>query len=720
MTIAPGETHTIEVVFDPSGVGFNSDTFYVESNDPDRNGGAYLRVQGSGSLFDSALLGAPASVSLGSARLDGTSESTFNALNLGGEPLVVTTTVEGDGFFLAQDVPLVFQPGSTNKIRIRFHPTTVGPASGSVIFHTGDPSQPLKTVRLSGQGEGAPQLELSPLALSLGVGDGSGTARIMAANSGTEDLFITVAAADAPFSLIGPMSGAITVPAGASTIFSIGLDDPPAGTLSGHLSIHSNDPSVPLARIPLRAHVDETPVELASFVAAASGPGLGDTRWSSRGFLLNPTTEALQSDLVFRPGDVRGSDGPDAGVEVPARSQRVIPNLVRATGRSGIGGINLRASEAGLVAVSRTFATGADGTYGQFVAAQPHDAAIDGQAQALLAGLSGNGDFHTNIGVLNLGSETLSVDYRFFDSTGGLIGNRRVNAQPGAFAQVVSVISKLTEEIIIGGYATFVAVDENARYLAYASVVDDRSHDPSLILPQELDPAVEALDLVIPAAAALPGAGGTSWRSQLDVVNTSDESRSITVDYTRSDGNSIASMPMALPPGESLHFDDVVGGLFGESGKGSMRVSASGPGIFAASRTFNDSDQGTFGQSIPALRIDTATRSSETVLLPGLSSEPGFRTNLGFTSVASVPTSLKVMVYSSAGSILGEIDVDLPAQGFVQVERALANVIGFTGTAWAEVTGNDPNAAFFAHASVVDETTGDPTYIPALPFPNLS
>ena len=715
LTIAPGETHNLDVVFDPSGLGTTYDTFYIESNDPDREGAAYLRVRGSSSLYDDALLAAPASASVGRVPLGGTAETTFNALNLGGEPLAITTIVEGDGFFLAKTVPPVLAPGSSNEIRVRFHPTSVGAVTGSVIFHAVDPDQPLKTVSLTATGDGAPRLGLSPAALSLGVGDGSATAAVSAANAGTEDLTVSLVTVEPPFTLVNVGDLPAVIPAGASLDFEVGLSGAGAGTLSGHFTIHSNDPAIPVARIPLRAHVTENPVHETSFAAAASGPGLGDTVWSSRAFLLNPGDEPLQTDLIFRPGDERESDGPDVGFEVPARSQRVIPNLVAAAGASGSGGVNLRTSNSGLVAVSRTFASGADGTYGQFIGAEAHEDALGGDGRYILAGLSGNYGFHTNIGVLNLGDDPLTIDYSFFDPAGELIGTRRINAKPGAFAQTVAVISKITDETIRGGYAILTTADDTASYLAYASVVDDASSDPSLVTPQEISAGGTAVDLVVPAVASLPGSSGTTWRSQVDVVNISDETRSVTLEYTSSNGSVITGLSMSLQPGATFHTDDVVVELHGGTGKGWLRITSSGAGIHAASRTFNDAPGGTFGQQIPAIPTDLAQVTGAATVLPGLSSNIGFRTNLGFTSVATVPTSLTVAVYSNTGSPLGEIEVELPAQGFVQVERALSGVIGFTGTAWAEVTSDDPSSAYIAHASVVDEATGDPTYIPAIP-----
>jgi hypothetical protein len=276
------------------------------------------------------------------------------------------------------------------------------------------------------------------------------------------------------------------------------------------------------------------------------------------------------------------------------------------------------------------------------------------------------------------------------------------------------VISKLTGEVVRGGYATFTAVEADARYLAYGSVVDDASNDPTLVLPQDIDNSGSAADLVVPAVASLPGAAGTMWRSQLDLVNTTSEPSSVTLEYVRADGSSVTSMAMELAPGAALHLDDVVGDLFGEHGKGWLRVSASGGGILATSRTFNDDANGTYGQLISAAPAMSAVGPSVTVLLPGLSSRDGLRTNLGLTSLAPETTSCTIRVFDNDGAAVGELPAELPPRGFVQIERALAGELGYIGDAWAEVSCSHPSAAFFAHASVIDEITGDPTTIPAI------
>jgi hypothetical protein len=160
LTIAPGETHEINVSFRASGTGPEDAWYGINSNDPDREGEAFFRVSGIGALYPTGFLAAPNSTSVGRVPLHGTGEASFNALNIGAEPFAVSTTVEGEGFFLAKTVPPVLAPGSSNEVIVRFHPTAVGEASGAVIFHAGDPDNPIKTVTVAAIGEGAPRLEL--------------------------------------------------------------------------------------------------------------------------------------------------------------------------------------------------------------------------------------------------------------------------------------------------------------------------------------------------------------------------------------------------------------------------------------------------------------------------------------------------------------------------------------------------------------------------------
>lgn len=717
LTIAPGATEELTIRFDPAGLGRAQDVVIVQSNDPDRNGNAFFYVVGRGSLIDQARLATPTSVTIGRAPVGGAVEGRFDAINLGGEPLPVEVAIVGDGFHLGSSLPPALPPGSTNAVIIRFHPTTVGDMDGAVVFHQGDPAAPLATVLLSGVGEAAPRLDIDPPALSLGIGPATTTATLRLRNTGSEPLSVAAMPVPEPFRIADSPDLPFQIPAGTSAAVTIGVRPDTEGSHRSHLTLYSDDPAVPVARVPLQVHVTGQAPLLESIPATASGPGLGDSRWRSRAWVLNYGDEPVLADLVFRPGGVRDGNRPDAGIEIQPGRQRVIDDIVAATGAAGVGGVNLRFTGSDVLGASRTFAAGSTGSYGQFIPAIGHADALSGVGKYVLVGLDGNDGFHTNVGVLNLTDAELKVDLWLHDAGGALLGTRRITAAANAFAQVVSVIGKTTDETVRGGYATLSAVDSAARYLAYASVVDDASHDPTLVLPQPIGEPPTTEDIVIPSVASLPGAFGTLWRSRIDIVNGAAEGRMVSLEYYRSDGSSITGMAMPVPAGATMRFDDVVGGLFGEQGKGWLRITADGPGIHAGSRTYNDDPGGTFGQLVPCLTPGRAATGDDRVLLPALSSRQGFRTNVGLTSLAAEDVSCTVAAAADDGAALGELVVVLPAQAFVQIERLLTDELGHTGDAWAEVSCGDDRAVYFAHASVVDGQTGDPTFIPGTVLP---
>ncbi|RLE18398.1 MAG: hypothetical protein DRJ65_21480, partial [Acidobacteria bacterium] len=150
---------------------------------------------------------------------------------------------------------------------------------------------------------------------------------------------------------------------------------------------------------------------------------------------------------------------------------------------------------------------------------------------------------------------------------------------------------------------------------------------------------------------------------------------------------------------------------FATEGAGWLEIQAS-QGLVAACRIFNNAAGGTFGQFVPSLVMPTETRESA-LIIPGLLSERGFRTNLGLTSLSDIDTTVEVTMYSSDGVVLGNESVPLAGGAFVQLVKILDQTFDFEGSAWAEIEAQDTDAIFIAHASVIDGSTGDPSFISA-------
>ncbi len=210
-------------------------------------------------------------------------------------------------------------------------------------------------------------------------------------------------------------------------------------------------------------------------------------------------------DLRYRPGTPRPESGADLTLELPAGHQRSLANMVAELGHSGAGGVVLTASQPGLVAVSRTYADGDDGTYGQFIPALGREQELEGSVTYVVGGLAANNGFHTNLGVLNLGDGPLSVQYTLFAPDGTELARRTLNAE--------AVRLPAAQRRLPGRHCGHAARRLRrarrrrpaARYLAFASVVDDGSHDPTLILPVEVDLGLDRLKLPGPGRRLQPG-----------------------------------------------------------------------------------------------------------------------------------------------------------------------------------------------------------------------
>jgi hypothetical protein len=721
LSLAPGEAVDLVIDFVSSSTGGQSAFVVVTSNDssyPD--GMAYLPVKGRSVRFDVPSMQAGSTLNIGSVPIGATGEASLNIFNFGAEPLTLAGTISGDGFVLASAIPAQIDPAESAVLFVRFQPDEVGAHSGSLVLATNDPARPEHVVALSGTGVGAPRLEITPSNLDLGVAGSEAVAVLTIANTGTEELVMTALEVEGSFAIPSFFVFPVVLQAGQVLPLEVRLDGAGPGAARGALSITSNDPSLPRASVPLSAYVaeDADALEAAAFPAAASTTGLGGAQWRSSAFLVNPTDDDMVVDLRYRPGAPEPESGADLTLELPAGHQRSLANMVAELGHSGAGGVVLTASQPDLVAVSRTFADGDDGTYGQFIPALGREQELEGSVTYVVGGLAANNGFHTNLGILNLGDGPLSVQYTMFAPDGTELAHRTLNAEPYGYRQLTDVFQGVTAATLRGAFVEIVAGDPTARYLTFASVVDDGSHDPTLILPVAVDPSTPTpVDFTVPVVASNPGANGTMWRSDVSVVSRAADSLHIDAGFQPAEpGSSTIFRSLEVPPRSALELEDIVRTTFQTTGSGWIELVFSAPGAAVFSRTYNDDPAGTYGQAVPAVVPDDEVLifRGEVAVLAGLSSADGFRTNLGITSFSAADITVAVRAFANDGQLIGELDVNVPAQRFVQVERLLAGQLGFIGTAWATVSSVDDGALYSAHASVIDGESGDPIYIPAV------
>lgn len=219
----------------------------------------------------------------------------------------------------------------------------------------------------------------------------------------------------------------------------------------------------------------------------------------------------------------------------------------------------------------------------------------------------------------------------------------------------------------------------------------------------------------IPAVANLPGLGGTFWQSDVSIANLDPAPTTVTLTLLpeiRNGAQAFAPMMVtrSVPAGAQLTLTNIVQSVFDRPGeKGALLVnSQTGAPLVLASRTFTSATSGgTYGQDVygvlvggrgwvGGLRHDASYRTNIGVMLPALS-QPG------------VPVEFTVTVRDAAGTEVAQGVLQLPAAGLLQKSLSAFGV-DLLLDGQVEIGCSDPSLTWYAYASRVDQTTGDPVY----------
>ena len=178
-------------------------------------------------------------------------------------------------------------------------------------------------------------------------------------------------------------------------------------------------------------------------------------------------------------------------------------------------------------------------------------------------------------------------------------------------------------------------------------------------------------DVFIPASARQAGASPSQFYSTLWLTNLSlGATANVQLEFFQRDTSNTApiTVPMAVAPGQTQKFENVIQTLFGlPSASGAIRI-LSDQEILATSRTYNlppGSDirdaNGLFFGGIPqSLSIGIG----ETTQLQGVSQggAEDFRYNFGFVETAGAPVTVRIIVRNADGSLIAT--KDYPGQAY--------------------------------------------------------
>lgn len=221
---------------------------------------------------------------------------------------------------------------------------------------------------------------------------------------------------------------------------------------------------------------------------------------------------------------------------------------------------------------------------------------------------------------------------------------------------------------------------------------------------------------IIPAGAHSPGAYGSYWKTDLTICNFSSSDQELNIALLKSGQDNTNSQNIDL----SIFRDSCKGFYyflykeFSFEGAGALKVSAYTDKIKIKTRTYNDDPSGTFGQFIPGFHQNNLLSSGETGYLTFLHKNENFRTNIGFASMSRNLIDVKLEFYNSEGQKIGEKYINLKPFEYLQLNDIFSQ-IGFQSIsfAYAKISSNSSGALYISYASVVDNGSNDPIFIPS-------
>jgi hypothetical protein len=454
--------------------------------------------------------------------------------------------------------------------------------------------------------------------------------------------------------------------------------------------------------------------------AGAHATGAQDTNWRTDLLVANPSEdEASITVYLLEARQDNSGLGQSSSHTVPAEGQIVIGDVFETDfSFSGNGGLLVESSNERLVVTSRTYNLLGEGnalelptgaTFGQFIPGVNVDDALGAGVEGHIVYMATSDAFRSNLGFCAASAAGGRATVTMYAEDGTETGS--VSRTFAGFEQYQwnDIFSRTGSP---DSTAARAVIEANAPIVAYGSVVDERTGDPVAVMAETFE-SIAHTTSAIAAAARAEGDRGSLWRTNIRIFNPNGSSATVTLDYRRKgrSGSPQASTTVTVGAGAVLALDDAMMEAFGlEDANGGLNIS-SDVAVAVWSRTYNQSDTGTFGQSIPAEAAGSPLTTEDRRVYTGLSNT-GFRSNVGFFNLENEQITLSLTLLNAAGGG-GKVEFyTLEANEMDQINDVFD---------WAELT--DPGDGVYTllidgdgdvltFVSVIDNLSNDPVYQP--------
>ena len=479
-------------------------------------------------------------------------------------------------------------------------------------------------------------------------------------------------------------------------------------------------------------------IPVVTHVQGGAGPFLSDVR------LTNSASTPITYQITFTPTETDGTKiSKVTQVTVAAQQTIALNDVVKnffglgaTSADSGFGSLEIRplnTSSNATFASSRTYASTANGTFGQFIAAVPFrlfatkrtsglpvpgGPAPGGTPTMSLQQIAQSIRFRTNLGLAEGAGEPANGRIRIFNDLGVMLKELTYSLQPGEQKQINQYLASQAGISSLEDGRIEITVDSpTGAVTAYASVLDNKTTDPLAVMPVEVT-RVRANRYVLPGMADLPG--DNNFHSDIRVYNggTSSVTANFTY-YPQGNGTPVTAPSRSIGAGQVLAIDNVLPTMFNQTSTGGSIIitTASNSSLVATGRTYtNVADGGTYGQFIPGVTPAQGTGLGEPALqILQLEQSDFFRSNLGLAELTGNRVDLRISAQFPDSLATPSVTLTLQPNEFRQLGLILNQFAPgaqtFNGRITVEVVGGSGRVT--AYGSVIDSKSKDPTYVPA-------
>ncbi len=225
--------------------------------------------------------------------------------------------------------------------------------------------------------------------------------------------------------------------------------------------------------------------------------------------------------------------------------------------------------------------------------------------------------------------------------------------------------------------------------------------------------SADTFDYVIPAAGTGPGANGSQWQSEVTIHNAGQELLLLKLSYHDATG-SLRSIDLPMPGRTTKSLPDTVKNDFGQTqSTGAIVIDTEDAlrgKLSITSRTFNLSPAGEFGQDIPALTAAQSIAFGDTGILNGPTNAAANRFNFGL--FASEETTIEWRLIRRDGTLAKSVVKTYDAATQTQHSAGVSTLFADTAQDNDVIHAKVRSGHAWIYGSVVNNQTGDPTYIP--------